>query len=298
MYEWGEAYVELANKAIDAKNYSQAADYLNKVWPVAYLTPGLEQTQAKLDKLYKPGAAAAQAASAQELARQKQLAEAAAREKERAEAERQKRIAEEKRQAELAKKKAEEERARRQEEERLRRIAAAQAAEAAKKEEAKKAATQEKPKAQPKPAAKPVVKAPVPAPVVSAPAVTAPVVAAVSLETNEVTALWEEAEETSEAIATYPLSAEKIRQRDRGIATTLQPICKAIVENDASVVVHTENKSDYRWLTVRLTLCLRQTDSNFRLRHSYQDDLADNEPYISLHPSRDVSILRQAVDEN
>ena len=300
VYEWGEAYVELANKAIDAKNYSQAADYLNKVWPVAYLTPGLEQTQAKLDGLYKPGAAAAQAASAQELARQKQLAEAAAREKERAEAERQKRIAEEKRQAELAKKKAEEERARRQEEERLRRIAAAQAAEAAKKEEAQKAATQEKPKAQPKPVAKPVAKAPVPvpAPVVSAPAVTAPVVAAVSLETNEVTALWEEAEETSEAIATYPLSAEKIRQRDRGIATTLQPICKAIVENDASVVVHTENKSDYRWLTVRLTLCLRQTDSNFRLRHSYQGDLADNEPYISLHPSRDVSILRQAVDEN
>lgn len=268
VYEWGKTYVALANNAIAAKEYSKAAGYLNNVWPVASLTPGLEETQNKLDTLYQQSKVEAAAASQQDMARQRQLAQAAAKEKERVEAERTKRIAEEKRQAELAKKKAEEDRLRRQEEERQRRVAAEKNAKA-------------------------------PAPQTAKANVTAPIAVAVApaASSQTITALWDEAEETSEPIATYPISADAIRQRERNIAQALEPICKAIVENDASVVVHTENKSDYRWLAVRLTLCLRQTDSNFRLRHSYQDDLADGQPYISLHPAREVSLLRQAVDD-
>lgn len=302
VYTWGEAYVALANNAIDAKEYSKASGYLNTVWPVAALTPGLEQAQAKLDAVYKPSAAVANEVSPQELERQRQLAEAATKEKAREEADRQARIAEEKRQAELTKKKAAEDSARRQEEERLRRLATEKAA-------ADKASAATVAAAKPKPAPAKVavpVAAPVVAPVVVAPVVVpkpavivAPVVVAATAVTSKaVTALWNDAEESSEPIATYAISAEQIRQRDRNIANTLQPICKAIVDNDASVVVHTENKSDYRWLTVRLTLCLRQTDGNFRLRHSYQEGLAaDSKPYISLHPSRDVSLLRQTIDE-
>src|SRR5690554_2404948 len=282
VYDWGRAYVALANNAIAAKNYSQAESYLNNVWAVAALTPGLEAAQEKLDSVYKPSEAASQAANQQEIERQKQLAEAAAKERARAEADRKKRIEAEKQQAELAKKKAAEDSARRQEEERQRRLAAEK--ESAAKAQAAKAAAS----APVKPAAA--------SSVAVTPPVAAPVVAAV---TNQAAAaLWNETEENSEPIASYPIAAEQIRQRDRGIAETLQPICQAIVDNDASVVVHTENKSDYRWLIVRLTLCLRQADSNFRLRHSYQEGLVEGEPVINLHSSREVSLLRQTADEN
>lgn len=281
VYDWGRAYVALANNAIAAKNYSQAESYLNNVWEVAALTPGLEAAQEKLDSVYKPSEAA-QAASQQEVERQKQLAAAAAKERERAEADRKKRIEAEKQQAELAKKKAAEDSARRQEEERQRRLAAEKAT-TAKAQTAKETVS-----APVKPVAAPSV--------AIAPPVAAPVVAAVT--SKAATALWDEAEESSKPIASYPIAAEQIRQRDRGIAETLQPICQAIVDNDASVVVHTENKSDYRWLTVRLTLCLRQTDSSFRLRHSYQEGLVEGKPVINLHPSREVSLLRQTADEN
>ena len=57
-----------------------------------------------------------------------------------------------------------------------------------------------------------------------------------------------------------------IDKKDADIVNTLEPICRAIVKNDASVVVHTVEQSDYRWLTVRLTLCLRRIDKGFRLR--------------------------------
>lgn len=290
VYAWGEAYVALANKAIAAKNYNQAASYLNNVWPVAALTPGLEEAQKTLDGLYSPGTVSTPEISQQDLARQRLLAETAAKEKAREEADRQKRIQDEKRQAELAKKKAAEDSARRQEEERQRRLAAEKAA-------AEKAKVQKAQAAAPKAAPKPKVEASkVTAP---APQAAAPVVATAAAVTSKaVTALWEEAEEESQPIATYPIAAELIRQRDRNIAEVLQPICQDIVDKDASVVVHTENKSDYRWLTVRLTLCLRQTDSNFRLRHSFQEGLENGQPYINLHPAREVSILRQAADED
>src|SRR5690554_1406246 len=60
VYDWGRAYVALANNAIAAKNYSQAESYLNNVWAVAALTPGLEAAQEKLDSVYKPSEAASQ----------------------------------------------------------------------------------------------------------------------------------------------------------------------------------------------------------------------------------------------
>ena len=61
-------------------------------------------------------------------------------------------------------------------------------------------------------------------------------------------------------------------------------------------MVHTLDKADYRWLTVRLTLCLRRLDKSFRLRHSYQEVAADSGPFVTLHPTREVSLVRQAGD--
>ena len=295
-YQWGEAYVALANKAIAAKEYDKAQGYLDKVWLVAALTPGLEESQDKLDKLYKgaPNVVARaeeKGPSKEELARQKQLAEAAEKEKAKVEAERKRKAEEEKRQAAADKKKAEQDRLRRQEEERQRRAEAekAEKAAAAKRLADAEKANTAKSKADAKPAAK---AAPVVA--VAKPVAPKPVVKA-SAGSNEVSELWSEAKEDTAPMASYPVSAEQIASRDRDIADSLQPVCKAILDNDASVVVHTQDKADYRWLTVRLTLCLRRLDKSFRLRHSYQA-VADNAPFVTLHPTREVSLVRQAGD--
>ena len=49
-YQWGEAYVALAESAIAAKNYTKAQGYLDKVWLVAALTPGLDFGQHRADQ--------------------------------------------------------------------------------------------------------------------------------------------------------------------------------------------------------------------------------------------------------
>ncbi|MCA6062001.1 hypothetical protein [Thalassolituus marinus] len=293
-YEWGEAYVALAESAIASKDYAKAQGYLDKVWLVASLTPGLEDAQATLDKVYKGAPAVAAKAedkgpSKEELARQKKLAEAAAKEKARVEAERKRKAEEEKRLAAEAKKQAEADRKRKAEEERLRRAEAEKAEKAA---AAKRVADAEKARTQQaKPAAAP---APV---VVQKPKPEAPKVIAVASrqQRSEVSGLWKDAKEESAPLASYPVSAEMLSERDRDIVDSLEPVCKAILDNDASVVVHTSDKADYRWLTVRLTLCMRRLDKTFRLRHSYES-VADAEPFVSLHPSREVSLVRQSTD--
>lgn len=269
VYKWGEAYVSLANNAIAQKDYAKAQGYLDVVWPVAALTTGLEAAQDIIDKNYKGQAkAVASAPSAADLERQRQVAAQAVAEKARVAAE-QKRLQEEQlRQQEQAKKQAAEQQALRQQQEREHRLAAEQAAKAAAK----------------------------PAPVAATPAViaAAPVV---KLSNKKVTNMWAQAEEKSAPIATYSLDAKYLATRDRdAMAKALVPICKAIVDNDASVVVHADDKAAYRWLTVRLTVCLRHEDKSFRLRHSYQDNAAEGEPYISLHPARDVSLIKQVYE--
>ncbi|QQD23384.1 hypothetical protein GJQ55_02320 [Venatoribacter cucullus] len=283
-YQWGESYVALANKAIDAKEFDKAQAYLDRVWLVAALTPGLEEVQDKLDKLYKPSSTqVAKGPSQEDLERQRRAAAAAAAEKARVEAERKRRLDEEKRQAEADKKRAEQDRLRRQEEERQRRAEAEQAEKAAAAQRlANVKATA--------PAAAPA------APVVAVRAVTAaPAASEAPASVKEIVALWNDAEESSAALATYPVSAQQLQDRDRKISASLEPVCKAIIDNDASVVVHTADKADYRWLTVRLTLCLRRLDKDFRLRHSHQD-LAEAAPFVTLHPPREVSLVRQVSD--
>ncbi|MCD8523372.1 MAG: hypothetical protein LRY66_03910 [Saccharospirillaceae bacterium] len=294
-YQWGEAYVALANKAIAAKEYDKAQEYLDKVWLVASLTPGLEDAQDKLDQLYKgaPGVVARaeeKGPSKEEQARQKQLAETAEKEKAKVEAERKRKAEEEKRQAAADKKKAEQERQRRQEEERQRRAEAEKAEKAAAAKRLADAELAAKAKA-----AKTVASVP---PVVAAAVkeVAKPVVVRSEPDSNDISELWSEAREDTAPMASYPVSAEKIASRDRDIADTLQPVCKAILDNDASVVVHTPDKADYRWLTVRLTLCLRRLDKSFRLRHSYQEVASGTGPFVTLHPTREVSLVRQAGD--
>ncbi len=77
------------------------------------------------------------------------------------------------------------------------------------------------------------------------------------------------------------------------IRPTLVPVCQEILDNEASVILHTMSKADYRWLTVRLTLCVRRLDKSYRLRHSYQQ-VESSQPSISLHPGRTVSLLKQS----
>ncbi|WP_296981252.1 MULTISPECIES: hypothetical protein [unclassified Thalassolituus] len=281
-YKWGEAYVELAESAISAKDYARAQSYLDKVWLVAALTPGLEEAQAKLDNVFKgkPQLAASienTAPDKAELERQRQLAQAAAKEKARAEAEQKRKAEEEKRLAAQAKKQAAEEQQRRQQEERQRRAAA---------EKAEKAA-----QAQRLAAAKSTVKKPA----ATQPVASKAVAAAVSADAAEVAELWNEAKEDSAPIASYPVEDKLLADRNRDIVDSLEPVCKAILDNDASVVIHTGNKADYRWLTVRLTLCLRRMDTTFRLRHSFEA-VADNNPFVTLHPSRETSLVRQSSD--
>ncbi|NVK37277.1 MAG: hypothetical protein HWE18_05080 [Gammaproteobacteria bacterium] len=263
VYKVGKIYVDLANKAISGKNYTQAQLYLDNVWMLAYLTPGLESAQDKLDKVFngtavakaKPAAkpvtvAKKEDTSAADKAKQAAQAKAqqAAREKELAA-------------ARVAKQKAEKEAAdrRRAAEEKERKLAQLRKEEQAKREAAAKLATL---KAQREKAS----------------------AAAVALN---------KAEETSKPIADFDLDQDLIDGREtRQIRTALQPICQEIVDNEASVVLHTRTTQDYRWLTVRLTLCVRRIDKNFRLRHSHQQ-VADQAPSISLHPGRSMSLLKK-----
>ena len=99
--------------------------------------------------------------------------------------------------------------------------------------------------------------------------------------------------EVTKSIADFSLDQELIDGREtREIRTALTPICQEILDNEASVVLHTRTLQDYRWLTVRLTLCVRRIDKGFRLRHSHKQ-IADGEPSVSLHPGRSMSLLKQ-----
>lgn len=314
----GESYVALANKAIDKKQYDKAQGYLDTTWKVASLTPGLESTQEKLDKLSSGKKSTATAApagpSAAELKEQKALALAAVAEKKRLDAERQaaNKAEEAAKKAAIAKaaadKKAQEER------ERQRRLAASQQEKqteqqklAAKKAAQEKAAQEKKlaaakaekarlealaakkAAAEKAAAAKKAEKksAPVKAAVVAKPEAVAPEVKTEEVAVNT-------GSDSSEALATYPLSQDKIVNRDRSIREDLVPMCKAILDNDASIVLHTKTKSDYRWLTVRLTLCTRRLDRGFRLRHSHE--ITDStEPFMSLHPARNSALVDDLI---
>lgn len=298
VYEWGDAYIKLANKAIDAKEYAKAQSYLDQVWFTAALTPGLEEVQTKLDKLYKAPTGArtvAAAPSAADLERQRKAAQEAEKEKARVEAERKRKAAEEKQKAEEEKRLADQERARRQQEERQRRAEAEAAEKAAAAQRVAAAQKSAVAAEQAKAAPAPVVAAPVAKAAPAAAPATKSIARSTVRTSAAATAMWEEAVETSAPIANYPLPAEQLSKRDRQIAKSLEPICKAIKDNDASVVVHTADKADYRWLTVRLTLCMRGLDSDFRLRHSHKE-LAAGAPHITLHPAREVSLVRQESD--
>lgn len=275
VYEWGEAYVALAEKALADGDVARAQTFLDRVWPVAALTPGLEALQARVDVEAAKAPVVAKAPSgptAEERARQQRAAAEAAKERARLDAERQQRLAEARKQAEEEQRQAEAQRRRQQEEERLRRIAQ-QEAEAQRQAEAARVA-QQAPKA---------VVAPVSAPTV---------MTASSATASTIVVDWDEVRETSEPIASYPISFVKVNNRDRRLTDDMVDICRAIIDEDASVVIHTPDANDYRWLTVRLTLCLRRLDDSFRLRHSHQAS-SSGEAFLTLHPSRSVSLLRQ-----
>lgn len=102
-------------------------------------------------------------------------------------------------------------------------------------------------------------------------------------------------EENAPPLARFELPAELVGGRDKAVDEALLPLCQAVVDNRASVVVHTEDRVDYSWLTVRLTLCVRRIDGHFRLRHSYRQH--DGAPVITLHPGRDDS-LKLAPDQS
>ena len=290
-YQWGEAYVSLANKAIANGQLDKAQGYLDKVWYVASLTPGLEEAQAKIDAASKGKTSGKKAAvkkvakaeakpkgpSKEELARQKKVAEAAAKEKARLEAERKRKLEQAKKEALEEKKRLQAELKRKQEQERQRRLAAAKAEKEAAAKRAAAAKAQKAGKKVVAKAAKPVVKV---------------AKAASVAELSSARSLWQSAKENTAPLASYPVSSDLIANRDRSISQNLEPVCKAILDNDASVVLHTTDKADYRWLTVRLTLCLRRLDRSFRLRHSHQL-ASEEEPFVTLHPSRGVSLVRQ-----
>lgn len=283
IYKFGESYVSLANKAINKKKYNQAQGYLDIAWQVAALTPGLEEAQKKNDKLNKSSAkpkSARKGPSAAEIKQQKAIAAAAATEKKRLDNERKKKAQADKNAKIAAEKKAKADKKAKQEAEKKRRLAA----EKAQKDKSKSAAElAKKEKLNQQLAAAEAEKARLLA-LASAPVAASKVA---------ITAI--PAKETSSPIASYPLEQDKIANRDRKISEDLVPICSAIIDNDASVVLHTSTKADYRWLTVRLTLCTRRLDSGFRLRYSFQE-LSDDKPFMTLHPARSSALIGSTID--
>lgn len=296
IFKVGESYVALANKAIDKKNFSEAQGYLDIAWKVAALTPGLEETQEKNDKLSNGKASSpkivAQGPSKAELKKQKELADAAAAERKRIDADRKRKQEADRKAKEAAAKKAAADKKAKEAAERQRRIAnekqqkqneQANKENAQKQKLAKQLAAAEAEKARLEAlAAKKLEK--------SKQQAQKTVAKAAPIKVGEESPIGS-GEETSPAIASYPLPQEMISNRDRsGIKQKLMPICQAILDNEASIVLHAESKSDYRWLAVRLTLCTRRLDSEFRLRHSFQEETG-SEPFISLHPGRNSALI-------
>ena len=306
IFKFGESYVSLANKAIDNEDFSEAQNYLDMAWKVAALTPGLEDAQERNDTLSKGKASSpkvvSQGPSAADLKKQKALADAAAAERKRIDAERiRKQKADKAAKAAAVKqaaadKKAKQaaERQRRIDNEKLQKQRELAAQKAAKKEQelAKELASAETEKArllalaaqkEAKAKSERAAKLAQAKPVVRAERKSTPI------QVGGVSPIGQ-GEETSEAIATFPLANDMIANRDRSISDSLVASCQAIIDNEASVVIHAETKSDYRWLTVRLTLCTRRLDSSFRLRHSYAEN-GSSEPFISLHPGRNSALI-------
>lgn len=93
-------------------------------------------------------------------------------------------------------------------------------------------------------------------------------------------------EDNSPPLARLELSSEVITERDAEVEERLKPLCQLAIDQAASAIIHAEDRVDYHWLTVRLTLCIRRLDRDFRLRHSFRQ--ADGAPVISLHPARVV----------
>jgi colicin import membrane protein len=298
IFKFGESYVALANKAMAKKKYGQAQGYLDIAWQVSALAPGLEAAQEKNDKLSGGKAnakrVAAKGPTAAELKEQKILAAAAIAEKKRLDKERKNKVrANKQSKADLAKKAAANKKAK-QEAERKRRLANVKLEEQkaqAQKDKSQKdnlqkqlaSAKAEKARLQSLAEQKINSSAPVTSQVETQNIRTAPI------RITEETPIGNGVE-TSIAIASYPLPQDKISNRDRGISQDLVPICKAILDEDASIVLHADSKGDYRWLTVRLTLCTRRLDPSFRLRHSF-DNETTSEPFITLHPARSTALL-------
>jgi colicin import membrane protein len=317
-YSWGEAYISLSKEARANGNYTKAQGYLDKVWKVAALTKGLEDEQRAVDEALsnsgqaKPTVVAAVTPNAAEIERQRKLADAAAKEKQRL------KVEAEKQQKELAlrqveaDRKAAAERERREKMERERRaaLAAAQKAEQEAAEAARAAAKPVK-RASPlmsspvdlddialddiiPPVAKPrAVKKPTPKPVVRTPK---PSAKTLKTPVAQSTRLWAGASVNTKAIKTYEVPADSLANRDRKVADKMGDICQVMVDKDASVVVTTVSKSDYRWLAVRLTLCARRLDSGYRLRHSYQPLAKGGTPTVALHPPRESSLLERSAN--
>jgi colicin import membrane protein len=299
IFKFGESYVALANKAMANKEYGQAQGYLDIAWQVSALAPGLEAAQEKNDRLSGGKAnaqrVAANVPSAAELKEQKALAVAAIAEKKRLDKERINKVrADKQAKADTAKRAAANKKAK-QEAERERRLANVeldkQKAQAQKNKSQKDnlqkklaSATAEKARLQSLAQQKSKISAPMKAQVY-----TQNIRSAVPIRIAEETRIGKGVE-TSSAIASYALPQDKISNRDRGISQDLVPICKAILDEDASIVLHTDSKGDYRWLTVRLTLCTRRLDPSFRLRHSF-DNETTNESFITLHPARSSALL-------
>jgi hypothetical protein len=86
------------------------------------------------------------------------------------------------------------------------------------------------------------------------------------------------------SLADFALDEEKVAARDKGIRVELAPVCQQVIDNNASVQILTEDRVDYGWLTVRLTLCVRRIDPDFRLRLRYLQH--DGAPFVRLLPAR------------
>ena len=261
-HEVGASYVALANRSRLAKKFSKAQTYLDNAWMLSYLTPGLESSQDALDKIYKSSKTAKKAVAKKVIAKAvkktapKKVAKVDNKKAAAAKAAKRK---QELAAAKLAKKKAKAQVAEkyRLAEEKERKLVMQRKELEAKRQASAKLAT---------------------------------------LNAQRERAANSQLVAASTEIASFDLKQDLLDDHNsREIRPALVPICQEILDNEASVVLHTQSKADYRWLTVRLTLCVRRLDKGFRLRHSYQQ-VQTNQPSISLHPGRNVSLLKQSRD--
>lgn len=89
-----------------------------------------------------------------------------------------------------------------------------------------------------------------------------------------------------EPLASINLDLNIIATRSSEAELYIEPICKAIIDNNSSIIIRSKTTKDYRWLMVELKRCVWRLDKKFKFRIAHRRTNSEN-IVVDFHPYRD-----------